>query len=239
MGSKQGVSDIKPVCPACGNGDIQDVSKIEAYYYVGHVEVEEGRARSVDFSDSGYADGGEFVTYECRDCGYGSEHIEEFLPGVDVPVAAPDETDACAYVETSARDLIGELRTLELLTQGGRTLDETQMLDCVDLEGPAGEDEIVEAAEDRLFSLPLAVEATTTFEVVLGCGGPDRRLCFECRGEPADWQPDPHTPPPTIYEVRRVLYRYSWDRSAEIELSGEDREVAEAFGRRVVPELVE
>lgn len=90
-----------------------------------------------------------------------------------------------------------------------------------------------------MYSLPLAVEATTTFEVVLGCGGPDRRLCFECDGSPSRVQPDPHTPPPIEYDIRRVLYRYSWDRSAEVELVGEDREVAKAFGRRVVPELVE
>ncbi|MBS1886116.1 MAG: hypothetical protein JSU06_02920 [Actinobacteria bacterium] len=154
-------------------------------------------------------------------------------------IAEPDETDARAYVTTSGRDLIRELRTLELLTQGGRTLDETQMLDCIDVEGPADEDEIVEAAEDRLFSMPLAVEATTTFEVVLGCGGPDRRLCFECDVDSRVIERGENVLQSVGYEVRRVLYRYSWDRSAEIELAGEDREVAEAFGRRVVPELVE
>lgn len=62
-------------------------------------------------------------------------------------------------------------------------------------------------AAERLYELPLCVEATTTFEVVLGTGGPDNRLCLECDGCAADWQPDPHTPPPTVYEVRRVLHR--------------------------------
>jgi hypothetical protein len=172
------------------------------------------------------------------------DHPQVPLPGGHEPVlvicpASMAEEDARAYVEASARDLIGELRTLELLTQGGRTLDKTQMLDCIDIEGPAGEDEIVEAAEDRMFSLPLAVEATTTFEVVLGCGGPDRRLCFECDVDSRVIERGENVLQSVGYEIRRVLYRYSWDRSAEIELDGEDREVAEAFGRRVVPELVE
>jgi len=125
------------------------------------------------------------------------------------------------------------------LTQGGRTLDKTQMLDCIDVEGPAGDDEIVEAPEVRLFSMPLAVESTTTFEVLLGCGGPDRRLCFEFDVENQGSDAAGVEVFETSYEIRRVLYRYSWDRSAEIELAGEDREVAEAFGRRVVPELAE
>jgi hypothetical protein len=42
---------------------------------------------------------------------------------------------------------------------------------------------------------------------------------------------------PRSYEIRRILYRYSWSGSAELELVGEDRRVAESFARRVVPEL--
>jgi hypothetical protein len=125
--------------------------------------------------------------------------------GTGRDIAEPDETDARAYVGTSARDLIGELRTLELLTQGGRTLSETQMLDSIDIEGPAGEDEIFEAAEDRLFSMPLAVEATTTFEVVLGCGGPDRRLCFECAVDSRVIERGENVLQSVGYEIRRVL----------------------------------
>jgi hypothetical protein len=47
------------------------------------------------------------------------------------------------------------------------------------------------------------------------------------------------TPGEIVYEIRRILYRYSWDGSAERVLSGEDYDVAERFARQVVPELVE
>lgn len=99
----------------------------------------------------------------------------------------------------------------------------------------------IEAAEDaqgRLDEYPLCVEATTTFEIVIGTGGPDDRLLIECNVIP----PDPggvHGHYGPRYEISRVLYRYSWEGSAEIVLTGDDRETAEAFARRVVPELVE
>lgn len=152
--------------------------------------------------------------------------------------ARVDETNARAYVERSARGVIGDLRLLQQVADGDYDGGSGEMLESLGLEIDDGCVEVHEAI-DTLYAMPLAVEATTTFEVILGIGGPDRPLCFECDGGPADWQPDPHTPPPTVYEVRRVYFRYSWEGSAELELTGEDREIAEAFGRRVVPELVE
>ena len=162
-------------------------------------------------------------------------------PAGDI-VAEPDETDARAYVATSARDLIGDLHSLVRIAEWEDDVTTAEIAEALEVgheeAGEMGEDARFEA-DDRLIEMPLAVEATTTFEVVLGCGGPDRRLCFECHGSPSRVQPDPYTPPPIVFEIRRVLYCYSWDRAAEIELTGKDREVAEVFGRRVVPELGE
>ncbi|MBS1675986.1 MAG: hypothetical protein JST08_01245 [Actinobacteria bacterium] len=155
--------------------------------------------------------------------------------------ARVDETDARAYVATSARDCVADLGDLNELAnygmiEGGATLDPGRLSALgIDPEG-APEDQ----AEERLHELSLGVDVTTTFEVVLGAGGPDRRLCFECDRD-LDRSGLDLTPayPRYVYEIRRVHFRYSWSGSAEVELTGSDREVAEAFGRRVVPELAD
>jgi hypothetical protein len=41
------------------------------------------------------------------------------------------------------------------------------------------------------------------------------------------------------YSIRRILYRYTWSGSGEVELIDEDSDTAEAFARQVVSELVE
>jgi hypothetical protein len=97
-------------------------------------------------------------------------------------------------------------------------------------------------AEERLEGLAARIEATTTFEVLLAdLGGEeaDCRLCFECQGAPSPIQPDPHTRPPTEYQIRRVLFRWSREVSIDLGLTPEETEIAERFGRRVVPELGE
>ncbi len=89
-------------------------------------------------------------------------------------------------------------------------------------------------AETLLGEYPLEIKTITTFEAVLGVGGPDERLVFECSGG------DQGDGRGTCFEINRVLYRFSWaSESVERVLSGDDREVAEAFAERVVPELVE
>lgn len=145
----------------------------------------------------------------------------------------PDETDARAYVETGARAVIGDLRLLQAVVDGDYDGGSDEMLESLGLEIEDGCIDVDEAIE-VLYAMPLAVERTMTFEVILGTGGPDRRLCFECAVE-LIYPPDGRVVP--TYEIRRVLYRYSWDGSAEVELVGADRQVAEAFARRVVPEL--
>lgn len=150
-------------------------------------------------------------------------------------IAEPDQTDARAYVETSARGLIEDLRVLAALSEYESSEEARQDIGAERIAGLGLDPDAFDRynAEEAIDQLPLAVEATTTFEVVLGTGGPDRRLCFECAShdQGADNRP--------MYEIRRVFYRYSWEGSAEVELTGEDRETAEAFGRRVVPELGE
>lgn len=118
---------------------------------------------------------------------------------------------------TDAGDLIGSQPCRQRLAEYG--------IETTHLDDPA---EVEEAATQVLSEYPLCVEATTVFEVVLGTGGPDDRLIFECSGDVEEG-----------FEIDRVLYRYSWTGSAERVLSGEDREVAEEFARRTVPELAE
>jgi hypothetical protein len=153
----------------------------------------------------------------------------------EVDLRCPDKTNAAEYVGTAMRGRLDDLRLLLLLSEGGRELDRTQMLDVLDLEGPADDGEIVDAANERLVELPLCIQTTTFFEVVLGTGGPDDRLIVECN----TYDRSPSGYSETTYEIRRIVYRYTWSGSGEVELIGEDRDTAEAIARRVVPELVE
>lgn len=147
----------------------------------------------------------------------------------------PTETgNAAAEIESNMRSRLDELHNLQRLANPGVDLDEwsNDELLALDIgygvEGPLSREYIEEAALERLDAYPLAVETTTLFEVVLGTGGPDDRLLFECSGDREEG-----------FEIERVIYRYSWTGSAERVLSGEDRRVAEEFARRVVPELAE
>jgi len=149
-----------------------------------------------------------------------------------------DETDAAAYVGVAMRGRLDHIAGLLTATWGDPeqfSNDELLALDIgYGVPGPLTAEYVREEAESHLHALPLAVEVTTTFEVVLGTGGPDDRLLVECRAEL-----DPEQTLQPQYEVRRILYRYSWEGSGEVELVGEDRAAAEAFARRVVPELTE
>lgn len=152
--------------------------------------------------------------------------------------ATPHETDAAAYVDTAMRGRLDDLHNLQRLANPGVDLDEWSNDEILSLDigygvaGPLSREYIQEQAEERLAEYPLAVETMTTFEIVLGTGGPDDRLLIEARPYGVSFREQGG-------EIRRVLYRYSWEGSAEVELTGEDREVAEAFARQVVPELAE
>jgi hypothetical protein len=70
----------------------------------------------------------------------------------------------------------------------------------------------------------------------LGIGGSEDRLNFECDTQRVGGMGNSAL---VSYEIRRILYRYPWSGTAEVELSGDDKEIAEAFARQVVPELAE
>lgn len=170
------------------------------------------------------------------DAGWGALTLPEDAY-VHVETDEVDTTDAAAYVGVAMRSRLDHVAGLLAASWGDPdqfSNDELLELDIgYGVAGPLSAEYVREAAEEHLDALPLAVEATTTFEVVLGTGGPDDRLLVECapikdsRGLPM------------AYEIRRIVYRYSWSGSGEVELVGEDRAAAETFARRVVPELVE
>lgn len=152
------------------------------------------------------------------------------------PSPRTDPTDVAAYAPVSAADLLSDLRILTAI--GGyrnagypdERLEELGFL----LEGG---DPLEDQANRLIDEMPMEVATTVTFEVVLGTGGPDRRLCFECDVSMLEASEFGRFPDPEGFTIRRVYYRYAWADSAEVELRGEEREVAEAFARRVVPEL--
>lgn len=161
---------------------------------------------------------------------------------------APDEMverenwqtgEAEREIDAHLRSRLDTVHNLSRLANPGVDLDEWSNDELLALDigygqpGPLERDEIQEQAEERLNEFPLCVESTTLFEVVIGTGGPDDRLIFECNEIGTNGLNQPE------YEIARVLYRYSWTGSAERVLSGEDRETAEELARRVVPELVE
>lgn len=159
---------------------------------------------------------------------------------------ATETGDAHGEIEQNMRDRLDDLRTLVRAAEGAEDLSygEISALSALGVgeSPPEGEEACDLSAEagERLDEYPLCVERTTTFEIVIGTGGPDDRILIECdvvdarvieRGE--------NVLASVGYEIRRVLYRYSWTGSAERELTGEDKAAAEAFARRVVPELAE
>jgi hypothetical protein len=155
----------------------------------------------------------------------------------------PDETKPKEYVWTAVTQRLEELADLIALANGEPmpSVEPEAAGDRIEelgLEPDSIYSDLPGAAEDLLQAYPLCVEAMTSFEVVLGVGGPDVRIVLECSAEEANWQPSPRERPPLGYETRRVLFRYSWSESAEVVLSGPQRETAEALARRVIPELM-
>lgn len=144
------------------------------------------------------------------------------------------------FVDTAAKSLIDDLNiligTAEGKGEGWADPDTLEALGVHDKHaGP--EDNAEEEAQERLDEYPLCIEAMVTFEVVLGVGGPDSRILVECDRVEMNSTYEDQAGTRWAYEIRRVLYRYSWSGVGEVELTGDDREIAEGFARRVVPEL--
>jgi hypothetical protein len=152
--------------------------------------------------------------------------------GAGEATSRPDPTDARSSGPLSARHLIADLRVL-LGVAGCRNPGfARERLEEVGLVLEGG-DPLEDQACALIDELPLSIEARTTFEIILGVGAPGRRLCLECRSY--DRSPEGYSE--IAHDIRRVYYRYSWSGTAEVELAGEDRELAEEFAGRVVPEL--
>ncbi len=159
--------------------------------------------------------------------------------GYAIGPAKTNVGDAHAEVREQAESRIAHIRMLNDLAAETADIDSYSNDDLLALgigyaqPGALELQQIVDEARERLRELPLVVEQRTQFEVVLGTGGPDDRLIFECHHDGLGAHLSEG------YEIERVLYRYSWTGTAEVELEGEDREIAEAFAREVVPELAE
>lgn len=150
-----------------------------------------------------------------------------------------NKTNAASYVGEAMRGRLDDLEALQRIARGEDlnefNNDETLALGLAyGQPGPISDPQLEEEAGERLDEFPLAVQRTVQFEIVLSMGGPDDRIVVECeRWEPSDRMPN------GSYEICGVYYRYTWSESAEVELTDKDREVAEEFARRVVPELAE
>lgn len=156
--------------------------------------------------------------------------------------------DAAAEIDEKMRGRLDDLAALQKLAEvhDEDDLEEWSNDELLALDigygeaGPLDPDQVAEQAQERLDEWPLCVEATMQFEIVLGTGGPDDRLIVECTPcDPMEAEGRLGAPGETVYEVQRILYRYSWTGSAERVLYGDDLAAAEEYARRVVPELVE
>jgi hypothetical protein len=151
-----------------------------------------------------------------------------------------DQTNAREYVGEAMRGQLDDLAALQQLATDRTYPSHLGVaLESLGVEFEGGEP-LEDQAERLLDEYPLCVERTVSFEIVLGTGGPDSRLIVECDvDESRVVERGDLVLKAEGYEIRRVLFRYSWEGSGEVELYGDDKAVAEAFARRVVPELVE
>lgn len=150
-----------------------------------------------------------------------------------------DSTDAANYVGVAMRSRMDDIGLLVNVAARGFSDDDAEMekeADAAEALGAGLDDgDPEEAAYVALCEMVLSVETVTTFEIVLGTGGPDDRLIVECEGVDGEAAGQPVT----LYAIRRILYRYSWEGFGEVALVGEDFTAAAAFAQRVVPELSE
>jgi len=155
--------------------------------------------------------------------------------------ASADSTDAPNYVATAKRNRVDYIAALlDIVADPIEALAASYRIAEVGGQDDPGwsVDAAQETAEELLREMPLCVDATTTFEIVLGTGGPDSRLLIECdASQPHMGGDGPYGD--VEYEIRRILYRYSWNGSGELELTGSDYRAAESFAERVIPELAE
>src|SRR5690606_23107435 len=111
-------------------------------------------------------------------------------PGsLEVCPMTTDQTNAREYVSEAMRGPVDDRRDLLTLADGGDP-DYTVPDERVAALGIDPGDYVGDQALESLHAYPLAVEVMTTFEIVLGVGGPDSRILVECdRGDSHDGMP--------------------------------------------------
>jgi hypothetical protein len=149
---------------------------------------------------------------------------------------APGGAAAAARAPASARTTISTLGALLSIAEHEDPGLPGHLLEGL---GLASEDDtsLADQADRLLGEMSPALATTVTFEIAPATGGPDRRLCLECDVELLEPGEFGRFPDAGGFTLRRVFYRRAWPASAEVELAGEDREIAERLAARVVPEL--
>lgn len=137
-----------------------------------------------------------------------------------------DATDVTVLEAMRGRldDLAVLIGTAEGKGEGWADPDKLEALGIKDKHATEDDGQAAEEASDRLDEYHACVDTKATFEIVISGGGPSDAFLIQCNVFGGK------------YEIRSVLYRHSYGMR---ELIGEDRETAEAFARRVVPELSE
>lgn len=174
------------------------------------------------------------------------EHMNEHMNGRLMDFGAlrdladvSDATELATLLEDTATrclfaDLVDDAPSVEEIVAMMDAEDDgpfEELVGDLDLDG------LREAAQERMYELPLGVSAQTVFRIELSTGGPADWLEVVCTGDTPCCEPT--SDGGEHYEVERIVYHFAdWGDHAERTLSGVDFDIAERFAQSVVPELV-
>jgi hypothetical protein len=155
----------------------------------------------------------------------------------DTAASPPAANMSRADSRASARKAVSDLAALAAIA-GHENPDLTdERLEELGLV-PAGGYPVEDQAGRLIDEVRVALSTTVTFEVALGGAAPDHRFRFECDVDLVeDGEFDRLPSDADGFRVRRVHYLGPRSCPTRIELTGEDREVAEAFAHLAVPGL--
>lgn len=151
-------------------------------------------------------------------------------------VDVSDATELATLLEDTATrclfaDLVDDAPSVEEIVAMMDAEDDDpfeELIGDLDLDG------LREAAQERMYELPLGVSAQTVFRVELSTGGPADWLEIVCTGDTPAYEAGGEP-----YEIERIVYHFAdWGDHAERTLSGVDFDIAERFACSVVPELI-
>jgi hypothetical protein len=155
----------------------------------------------------------------------------------DTAASVPAASVLGAKARASARRAVSDLRALTAIASHEHPGLADSQLEELGLV-PAGGYPVEDQADRLIDEVRVALRATVTFEMALRGTALDHRFRIECDVDLVEDGEFDHLPADADgYKVRRVLYLDPRSSLAEVELTGEDREVAEAFARLAVPEL--